>query len=247
MLIAAVLGVLGVLGWYGAKFVARTLVDHMPPDSERSFGKMAWESLAPEASRCTNKRTLQYVGDVLRPLLAQQPPGYRFEYTVTEDEDLNAFALPGGYITVNMGLLTKIARSEELAGVLAHELAHVTERHGTRRMATQIGTFALLSWLVGGTDVSGAAHVLANLVSTAYARDQEAEADTVGLRTLTAARLDPRGMAELFERLAREQPTLPELLSTHPDPGERAARARAVPSGADLKPLPPLPVGLSCR
>jgi predicted Zn-dependent protease len=245
--LAAVLGLIGAAAWYGARFLAKAVVEHMPPESERSFGKMAWDSLAPEAARCTNKRTLQYVGDVLRPLLAQQPPGFRFEYTVTEDEELNAFALPGGYITVNMGLLTKIARSEELAGVLAHELAHVTQRHGTRRMATQLGTFALLTWLVGGTDVSGAAHVLASLVSTAYARDQEAEADTVGLRTLTAAHLDPRGMAELFERIAREQPALPELLSTHPDPGERAARARAVPEGIELKPLPPLPEGLSCR
>lgn len=242
-----VLGALAVAGWYGLSYLARAVVENMPPDSERSFGKMAWESLAPADQRCTNKRTTQYVGDVLRPLLAQQPPGFRFEYTVTDDPDLNAYALPGGYITVNIGLLTKIARSEELAGVLAHELAHVTQRHGTRRMATQLGTFAVLGWLLGGSDLSGAAHIVANLVSSAYARDQEAEADTVGLQTLAAARVDPRGMAELFDRIAQEQPNLPELLSTHPDPGKRAERARSAAPEGELRPLPVLPEGLSCR
>jgi predicted Zn-dependent protease len=245
--VVVVLGALVVAGWYGVNYLARRVVENMPPDSERSLGKMAWESLAPPDKRCTSKRTLQYVGDILRPLLAQQPPGFRFEYTVTDDEELNAYALPGGYITVNIGLLNKIERSEELAGVLAHELAHVTQRHGTRRMAAQLGTFAVLGWLLGGSDLSGAAHIIANLVSTAYARDQEAEADAVGLQAMSAARIDPRGMAELFERIAQEHPSLPELLATHPDPGKRAERARAVVSDAELRPLPALPEGLSCH
>lgn len=246
-LVVVGLVVLGVVGWFGVGYAAQALVRSLPPESERTLGKTAWTSLAPESERCTNKRTLQYVGDVLRPLLAHQPPGYRFEYTVADDPALNAYALPGGYITVNMGLLNQIARSEELAGVLAHELAHVTERHGTRRMAAQLGLLAVVQLALGGTDLGQVAQLAAGLASTAYARDQEVDADTVGLQTLAAARVDPLGMAELFDRLADAHVSMPELLSTHPDPGKRAERARsAVPSG-ELRPLPVFPEGLACH
>jgi predicted Zn-dependent protease len=246
-LIVVALVVLGVVGWFGVGYAAHALVRSLPPESERTLGKTAWTSLAPESERCTNKRTLQYVGDVLRPLLAHQPPGYRFEYAVADNDELNAYALPGGYITVNMGLLEQIERSEELAGVLAHELAHVTERHGTSRMAAQLGLMAVVQWAMGGTDLSQVAQLAAGLVSTAYARDQEADADTVGLQTLAAARVDPLGMAELFDRLANANVAMPELISTHPDPGKRAERARAATPGGELRPLPALPEGLACH
>lgn len=246
-MVAFGLGAVGFALWWGARYAGAKLVEHMPPESERALGEAVWESLAPASKRCVNKKTLQYVGDVLRPLLAQQPPGFHFQYAVVEDDELNAYALPGGFITVNFGLLRRISRSEELAGVLAHELAHVTQRHGTRRLATELSTFAIVGWLFGGTDLGSAAQVTATLVSTTYARDQEAEADSVGLRTLAGARIDPLGMAELFDRIAKDTPTLPALLSTHPDPGKRADAARAAATSADIRPLPPLPDGLHCR
>lgn len=244
----AVVALLGVGLWFGIGFIANRALGSLPPDVETALGKQAWELAVPADERCVNKRTLQYVGDVLRPLLAHQPPGYHFEYTVADDPSVNAMAMPGGYITVNMGLLNELKRSEELAGVLAHELAHVTERHATRRMASRLGWLTLISMLFGGTDVATLAHLAAELAATAYDRGQESDADTVGLRTLAAAHIDPRGVADLFDRLATDQPSLPALFASHPDPGQRAELARkAASSVTDIRPLVALPEGLSCR
>lgn len=250
LLVVLVLAVVGFLAWLGVRKLAVVAADYLPPEAERSLGRLAWQQLAPEDERCTNAATLTYVHQVLDPLLAQQPPGFEFEVAVVDVDELNAYALPGGYITVNLGMLKAIARSEELAGVLAHELAHVTLRHSTRRVAAGLGTMTLIGLFFGGTDVSAPVSVLANLATTAYGREQETEADDQGLQTLLAARLDPRGMAELFDRLARSGLTPPELLSSHPDPGKRAERARASAGNVEpsrTTPLPPPLPTFTCK
>lgn len=249
--LGVILGALTLLGlgvWFGVGFAVSKWLESPPLDTERKLGEAVWETAVPPAERCVNKRTLQYVGDVLRPLLAQQPPGFRFQYAVSEDPSVNALSLPGGFIAVNMGLLEEVKTSEELAGVLAHELAHVTEHHGTQSIATRLGTIAVLGWLFGDTSMSGVAAIAGELATMAYGRDQEREADAVGLRTLQAAHVDPKGMADLFDRLARDDGRGPAaLFATHPDPGERADTARNAPAASDLRPLPALPEGLTCR
>lgn len=245
--IALTLLVLGAGLWYGVGFAISRWMKSPPLDAERKLGATLWESALPAEQRCVNKRTLQYVGDVLRPLLAHQPTQFRFEYAVADDPSINALALPGGFITINMGLLEAIESSEELAGVLAHELAHVTEHHGTQNVGARLGTFAVLSFLFGDTTLSGVAAIAGDLLTMAYGRDHEREADAVGLRTLQAARIDPKGMADLFERLSREARGTALLFQTHPDPGERAAAARAAQPAGELRKLPPLPEGLRCR
>lgn len=249
VIVLAVLAAVGFLAWIGLRKLAVMAADHLPPDADRALGKLAWQQLAPEDERCTDAATLAYVDQVLQPLLRQQPSGYTFEVAVVDVDELNAYALPGGYITVNMGMLKAIARSEELAGVLAHELAHVTLRHSTRRIVAQLGTMTLVSMLFGGTDIGAPAQLVANLAATAYGREQETEADDEGLKTLIRAQVDPLGMAELFERLAQNGLTPPELLSSHPDPGRRAERARLSSAGvpAAQSPLPPLLPTFTCK
>jgi beta-barrel assembly-enhancing protease len=250
VIVVTVLAAVGFLVWLGVRKLAVIAADQLPPSAERSLGQMAWDNLAPLDERCTDVATLTYVRSVLAPLLAQQPKEFQFDVTVVDVDELNAYALPGGYVTVNLGMLKAIARSEELAGVLAHELAHVTLRHATRRITAQLGTMALVGLLFGGTDIGAPAHILANLATTAYGREQETEADDEGLRTLVRAHIDPRGMAELFERLAKAGLTPPELLSSHPDPGKRAERARSSAAGVTTTepgPLPLLPSTFSCK
>lgn len=247
--VLAVFAAVGFLAWIGLRKLAVMAADQLPPEAERTLGKLAWEQLAPEDERCTDAATLAYVDKVLQPLLQQQPAGYTFELAVVDVDELNAYALPGGYITVNVGMLKAIARSEELAGVLAHELAHVTLRHSTRRVVAHLGTMTLVGMLFGGTDIGAPAQIVANLATTAYGREQETEADDEGLKTLIQAQIDPRGMAELFERLAKNGPTPPELLSSHPDPGKRAERARVSSAGVAPapSPLPPLLPTFTCK
>lgn len=243
--VVAVLAAVGFLAWIGIRKLAVFAADYLPPEAERNLGNLAWEQLAPLDERCTNTATLTYVHQVLEPLLEQQPPGFTFDVAVVDVDELNAYALPGGYVTVNLGLLKAIERSEELAGVLAHELAHVTLRHSTRRVAAQLGTMTLIGLIFGGTDVSAPANIIAALATTAYGREQETEADDEGLQTLVRAQIDPRGMAELFDRLAQSGVTPPEIISSHPDPGKRAERARASAARAATKDSSKLPTLLT--
>ena len=109
---------------------------------------------------------------------------------VVDAPQINAFALPGGQIVVYTGLLRKAARPEQVAGVIAHEMAHVTLRHGLRGIAKQVGVLVGVQVLTG--DLSGlAAQVATAAISNAYSRDAEREADAEGARMLAAAGIDP--------------------------------------------------------
>lgn len=150
---------------------------------------------------------------------------HRYRWYVADRPDINAFAAPGGVVVVNRGLIRSVASAEELAGVLAHEIAHVELRHSLRGMIKSLGLRALVSLLVG--DISGSIFTDAatRLTELRFSRAAEQEADADGLRRLISARIDPNGMVRFYDRLAKEKlPTPPLLLSTHPTSGERRAR-----------------------
>ncbi|MBI5627862.1 MAG: M48 family metallopeptidase, partial [Candidatus Rokubacteria bacterium] len=146
-----------------------------------------------------------------------------------DDPTVNALAAPGGFIVVFRGLLERTRTPEELAGVLAHEIEHVLQRHATKALVQHVSTGLLFTALTG--DVSGvmaygfeSARVLGTL---RYSRAAEEEADTEGMRLLLAAHIDPAGMIAFFEGMEKrrgEAPGLLTYLSTHPAPEERVAR-----------------------
>ena len=149
---------------------------------------------------------------------------------------MNAFAMPGGYVVVYTGLLKKVQRKEQLAGVLAHEIAHVTERHALNNIVSSLGVSVLVSAVIG--DSSTLESVLAGssemLLGQKFSRDAETEADDVAWETLVRSNLDPRGLREFFEILQKEEEKLLgglmkgalSWLSTHPATEERIARLR---------------------
>ncbi len=237
---------------FGGLWLVRSLAGWLsflvPTSVDVALGEQAFTSLAPASKRCDNEETNAYVKTIADALTAQVDSDFSFHFVVADDDAVNAFALPGGFVTVNMGLLRKAGSGEEVAGVVAHELAHVTERHGTKRILRGLGSMALMSLVFGGTDVETPAALLAGLVNTAYDRDQEASADEVGLALLVRAGIDPRGMARFFERV-RDEPgaAIPELLSTHPDPGNRAERAAHAAKDAPISVALPSPKNLRCR
>jgi predicted Zn-dependent protease len=178
------------------------------------------------------------VEELIGPLVAAVgSERYEFECHVIEDATVNAFALPGGITVLHTGLIMKAESAEEILGVLAHEIAHVTEQHSMRGLIQAAGLTLVLSATFG--DVGGLAGVLVNnsafLMQMSFSRDHESEADEVGMEFLVKADIDPRGMVSFFERLrkleqeAREEGgtelTIPglELLSTHPATEERIA------------------------
>lgn len=227
---------------------AGALVNHVPISVDQSLGEQTARAVQATASSCTDPGPAEYVEAIAAPLIAAlDDKRFTFRFVVVDDEEVNAFALPGGFVTVDMGLLENAQSGEEVAAVLAHELQHVVRRHGTRRILRELGTAALWSALFGGTDIAVPASVARDVVSQAYDRSEESEADSRGLDLLVRAGIDPRGMASFFERLAKTSIAPPAILSTHPDPGDRAERAAKAARGTQATLTLPSPKGLHCR
>ena len=172
---------------------------------------------------------------------------HQFNYAVVRDPVINAFAMPGGFIMINSGLFLVTTNENELAGVLAHETAHVTQRHLVRGMIDQthaglLATAAMLAAIVlGATAGRGDPSVMEGAILGAqsaaiqhqinYTRTQEFEADRIGIGTMAAAGYDPLGMATMFTELERNSPNPDrvkaiEFLIDHPLSAERIAEAR---------------------
>ncbi len=248
--VAGVIGVLALLVW-GAFAVlgglTSALVGLMPISVDRAVGEAAWNQMVPAERRCTDPGPLAYIEQITAPLVEAYEGEHRFTFAVIDAPEVNAFALPGGFIAVHFGLLEQAESGEEVAAVLAHEIHHVTERHGLRRIARQLGTFAALGAVLGAVDLGSLTGLAVGLVGNAYDRDQEREADALGHALLIEADIDPAGMATFFDRLAARGPDVPALLSTHPGSDERAALARER-GGLDGDPRAlPAPTGLRCR
>jgi predicted Zn-dependent protease len=155
-----------------------------------------------------------------------------FKIYISPDTSINAFALPGGYLVFNKGLLTKAKKWEEVLGVAAHEMAHVTLKHHSRGLVSQLGWVSLLSLFLGDAGamtqlIMGTAGQLAQLN---YSRDFESEADEKGFEYLTKANIDPQGMVDFFKILEEQygsKQSVPQFMSTHPDTKNRIAAIQA--------------------
>lgn len=173
-----------------------------------------------------------YVSTLGHKLAAQLPEkNYVFSFKVVNQKEINAFALPGGPVYVNVGTVRAADNEAQLAGVIAHEIAHVYMRHAThnasRQMAAQIPVAILGSMLgqgIGGQLARLGLSFGVGSVFLKYSRDAESEADRVGAKIMYEAGYDPRQMAAFFENLEKEGGSGgPQFLSDHPDPGNRAA------------------------
>ena len=180
-----------------------------------------------------------YIAQLGRRLAAAaRGPRYPYSFSVANQRELNAFALPGGPIWVNRGILHAAVNEAQLAGVLAHEIAHVSQRHAARQITQQLvanGLLGLLGALLGNDPgaartAQAGARVLAGSYMLKFSRDDEREADRAALEILRRAGWDPRGLAEFMDVIRREQGRDPGavevFLSSHPAPGERATLVR---------------------
>lgn len=175
------------------------------------------------------------IGQRLAAVAPEAPFDYRFR--VVDSSDLNAFALPGGWIYLNRGVLEAATSEGEIAGVLAHEIAHVAYRHGTHNVSkaflTQAG-IGLLGGLLGGGDARAASMIELlggfgmNALFLKYSRTAETQADIGGAQILARAGYDPLAMVRFFETLQRaDRRRVVEFLSDHPAPDKRIERIRS--------------------
>ncbi len=206
---------------------------------EIAIGKQADAQARAKMAVLRDAAVSSYVRRLGQRLVAAAPgPKYPYTFKVADYREINAFALPGGPIWVNRGVLQSATNESQFAAVLAHEIAHVAQRHAadqlTKVMIAKwgLGFFGAILGNSGGAGAAqGAAGLLANGVFLKFSRDDEADADRVGLRILTRAGWDGRGMVELFEILRRESrrdPSAVEVFfSTHPSPQDRIAQLRS--------------------
>ena len=143
----------------------------------------------------------------------------RFNFGVLDTDEVNAYAGPAGYVMVTRGALMRMQDESELAGVLAHEIAHVRRRHVTEALLRELGIGALIRLFAGGIGANAQ-----QLVSLSYTRANEAEADADAIASLRRAGIDPRPTADLFRRLGGERTEAGSLqwLESHPASGGRA-------------------------
>jgi predicted Zn-dependent protease len=244
----SVLGALIAGAFWLAARSADFLTDSIPVSVDRALGAKAARLVQETSKPCTNPAPKRYVESILAELVPQlNDSRFAFQVAVVNDDAVNAFALPGGFVTVDYGLLANAETGDEVAGVIAHELEHVVGRHGTRRLLRELGTGALLSALVGGTDFALPAGLVHDFASTAYDRGEESEADARGIELLLRAGIAPSGLARFFERLAKSSVSPPALLSTHPDPGDRGKLAAIAAKRARVTVTPASPKSLTCE
>jgi len=215
-------------------------------DQEQIIGRSIYKGLRDTGQLLTDPEVQEYIQNVGQRVAANAQDGdFRFQFFVVDEPTINAFALPGGYIGVHSGLLLATSSESELAGVLAHEISHVTQRHISRAIyanqRTSILTMAAMLGAILLGAVTGEGDVIAGGVAGAqsmaaqgqinFTRENEYEADRVGVGLLAASGFDPYGMPDFFATLARQTGTLgyqaPEFLRTHPVTVNRIAETRA--------------------
>lgn len=175
------------------------------------------------------------VRQIGRRLVAVTPDAdFPFEFHVVESGEVNAFALPGGFIYVFRGLLQLLPTDDALASVLAHEISHVYRRHSIRQFEKNIVLSAGISAVLAGTGASGfgrASNVVQTLASLSFTRHDEEDADENGIRILTRAGYDPKAAAkamEVVKRAAGDDKHTPSLLRSHPAPESRIRKLNAM-------------------
>ena len=202
-------------------------------EEEIEIGRAAQEQMRKQVPELTDATVVGYVRDIGRHMVRVAPGAkYPYSFAVANLPEINAFALPGGPVWIHRGVLSRAANESQMASVLAHEIAHVAQRHGadrlTQGMVAQWG-LGLLGALLGNVGGAGTAQAAASLLTGGvilkFSRREEQEADEVGMTILTRSGWDGRGMVEMFELLqrqaSREQSTANEFLSSHPSTENR--------------------------
>jgi predicted Zn-dependent protease len=232
---------------WGIPLLAALVTPHVPVAWEESVGRSALSYLAPPERRCGDPVLSAAMDAIAARLVAAGPRSpYTMRVYVVNRPVVNALAAPGGHVVILHGLLERTDTPEELAGVMAHELQHILQRHTTRAVIQDVGTGLLLMALTG--DMTGP---LAYGLETAralgdlrYSRRAEEEADREGMKMLLAARVDPAGMIAFFEKMQREEGAQSQALtylSSHPMPADRIARLRSLAAAGTGPREPVLP------
>ena len=204
-------------------------------EKEIALGKQLAQEVERQAKIIDDPVIAEYVNRVGQNLVRNSDAKVPFTIKVIDTEDVNAFALPGGFFFVNSGLILKADSEAELAGVMSHEIAHVAARHGTRQatrgQVAQLATIPLIfmgGW--AGYGIRQAASVLVPIGFLQFSKAFESEADMLGLQYMYKTGYDPEAFVDFFEKiqsLEKKKPgTMAKVFSTHPPTDDRIVSAQ---------------------
>lgn len=233
-------------------------MEHLTPENEYWIGRTVTATILsryPPYDRPNLNRYLNLVGQTLA-LFSERPETFGgYHFLVLDSEEINAFAGPGGLITVTCGMLRLCRTEDELAAVLAHEIGHVQHRHGLQAIKKSRWTGAFTTIVaeagktLGGADLAEAVRafegsisdVMQTLVNSGYGRAAEREADAAAVRILRTAGYDPRALVTMLQEMKRRlKPGGLDFAKTHPDPEERIQAVLKMLGGGGA-PTPPPP------
>jgi len=258
LVIAAIVAAFSLFSYFGSSSVnpitgEKQHIGGLSQKDEVAMGLQSAPQMAAQMGGITqDARARALVSQVGAKVVAQSvaaKSGYPFKFhTLADTRTVNAFALPGGQIFITMALLSRLETEGQLAGVLGHEVGHVLARHSAEQIAKNqfaqglTGAFAIGS---GSMDATQIAQVAGQMLMMSYGRNDELEADGLGLRLMSEAGYDPRAMIRVMQILERASggSRTPEFQSSHPSPPHRieeinAKLAKAFPNGipSGLKP-----------
>lgn len=214
--------------FYNRSLIVSKLAFTIPYSVEQSLGKSYITQLSLVGDIDSTSEAVKTLRQQVKLITDQIDKSYDFKVFISKDSVVNAYALPGGFMVFNEGLLRKADTWEEVLGVAAHEAAHVTEKHHARGIFSRFGMWTLISMLLGDgsflVDIITAAG--ANLEGLTYSREYETESDTKGFEYLEKAKINPNGLRTFFRKLSDEHrddvtSNIPEFLSTHPSNEKR--------------------------
>jgi hypothetical protein len=212
------------------------------PAEDVKLGQEAAQQVEQEMPILRNEGTDDFVDRIGQRLVNAVPPDFRhpefrYDFSVVNARDINAFALPGGPMYINRGMIAAARSEGEVAGVMAHELSHVVLRHGTAQASKatkyQLGQIAgqVLGAIVGGTAgavIAQGSQFGLGAAFLRFSREYERQADLLGAQIMARAGYDPLQMASMFETIQKQGGSRgPEWLSSHPNPGNRQDAIRA--------------------
>ena len=200
-----------------------TLVPMLPWVVDQEIGEFTSEVMNLEERAIDAPKVRENLDRIMERIHVDDIP-VKISYWVVDDPTANAFALPGGYMALHSGLIETTESPEELAGVIAHEYAHISERHGLKGVAHALGLAILIQLIVGdaGGLISLQGEIIEELTGNAYSRQHEAESDRLAVERLQRSQIDPTAFSAFFSR-PREGGSLPgqSWWSTHPSNEDR--------------------------
>lgn len=227
-IICAILIPLYLLGYFFfiLPVTSEFIANHIPVSFEKTLAKPYYRIIVDDDSSCNEQPGFKEINHIFNILKSTIPETrYDLRLHLIKSDIINAFALPGGDIILYSGLLKKTTRPEQLAGVLAHEIQHITNRHGTESLIKDYSLSILISAMTGNTNNSNSTLGIAKFIGLLKnSRENESEADNEGLKMLRQANIDPKGMVEFFEIIKEITGDIPgsiKYISTHPQTAER--------------------------